>query len=146
MASSLVHGLAKAAKKLSARWTSLSFGELRALLASFLERVVVAESTIQIVFSRKHLRQLLENADQLPANLDTTRARSEESDLIRLDIEAKRRRCGGEVHLLIPPGSEPTATQPRASLVKAVARAHSWYLKVLKGACSTSDRWPGKPV
>jgi hypothetical protein len=53
--------------------------------------------------------------------------------LIRLTIEAKRKRCGGEVHLVVPPHSSVSATTPKAPLIKAVARAHGWYEKMLRG-------------
>ena len=129
----LIHSLAKAAKRLSDRWKSLAFGELRILLASFLQRVIVDDSKVQIVFSRMHLRRLLENADQLPTHVDATRVPSAEGDQIRLNVDAKRKLCGGKVHLLISPGSALVPAQPRSSLVKAVVRAHSWYSKVLKG-------------
>jgi site-specific DNA recombinase len=55
-------------------------------------------------------------------------------DLICLTIEAKLKRSGGEVHLVIPPNvTETTARQPNPSLTKAVARARSWYERVLEG-------------
>jgi site-specific DNA recombinase len=127
------HRLAEAAKKLSLSWTSLSFATLRILLVSFLQRVIVDDSNIQIVFSRTHLRRLLENSYQLPTFAGTTRVPNAEDDLIRLNVAAKRKRCGGEVHLIISPGSQLTPAQPRSSLIKALVRAHSWYSKVLKG-------------
>jgi site-specific DNA recombinase len=128
-----IHSLAKAAKGLAGRWASLRFDELRTLLVFFLRRVVVDNSNIQLVFSRMQLRRLLENADQIPADLDSTRALDIPGDLVQLNIEAKRTRCGGEVHLVIAPNSEAIPAQPRSSLVKAVVRAHGWYQKVLDG-------------
>jgi site-specific DNA recombinase len=129
----LIHPLVAAAKKLSVKWPSLRFDELRILLVSFLQRVIVDDANIEIVFSRTNLRRLLANAGQLPVDLDTTRAPSAAGDLIRLRVQAERKRCGGEVHLVIPRSSELTPAQPRSALVKAVVRAHSWYERVLKG-------------
>ena len=128
-----IQSLTKSAKRLSEEWASLGFGELRILLSSLIQRVVVDHSNVQIVLSRARLRWLLENGHKLPADSDTTRIPTTESDLMRLTVDAKRKRCGGEVHLVIPPGSEPMPGQTRSSLVKAVVRAHNWYSKVLKG-------------
>jgi site-specific DNA recombinase len=57
------------------------------------------------------------------------------TDLICLTVEAKLRRCGGEVRLVVPPDSAvgQAAELPKASLIKAIARAHSWHEKVLEG-------------
>ena len=54
------------------------------------------------------------------------------NDLISLTIEAKSKRCGGEVHLVVPPNSD-SVQQPKPSLIKAIARAHGWYEKVVHG-------------
>jgi hypothetical protein len=53
-----------------------------------------------------------------------------------LIIEAKRKRCGGEVHLVaLPNGSVPVA-HLNPALIKAVARAQGWYEKLLQGGAS----------
>jgi hypothetical protein len=54
-------------------------------------------------------------------------------DLISLTVEAKRKRCGGEVHLIVPPSSSVSREHPKLPLIKALARAHSWYEKVIQG-------------
>ena len=48
-------------------------------------------------------------------------------------IEAKQKRFGGEVHLVVPPNSSVSVGHPKTSLMKAIARAHSWYEKVVLG-------------
>ena len=65
--------------------------------------------------------------------LDAERAPTTAGDVARLSVEAKRKRCGGEVHLVISPSSGLMPAQPRSRLIKAIARAHSWYGKVLRG-------------
>jgi site-specific DNA recombinase len=50
-----------------------------------------------------------------------------------LVIEAKQKRFGGEVHLVVPPNSSVSVGHPKTSLMKAIARAHSWYEKVVQG-------------
>ena len=57
--------------------------------------------------------------------------------LICLSIEAKLKRSGGEVHLVVSPNSGGVPShQPNQSLMKAVARARSWYERVLEGKSS----------
>jgi hypothetical protein len=54
--------------------------------------------------SRKELRLLLENGGKVIAsNLLGVRKPVDANDLISLTIEAKRKRCGGEVHLVVRP-------------------------------------------
>lgn len=55
-------------------------------------------------------------------------------DLITLTVEAKRKRCGGEVLMVVPPNSSPAVGHPKPSLIKALARARGWYEKVVQGA------------
>ena len=131
-----IQPLVAAAKKLAARWPSLGAGELRNLLASFLRRVIIHENEIQVLISRTDLRQVLESGDTfIAANLEVPRKPVDAGDLICLTSEAKLKRCGGEVHLVVPPNSiaSQSSTHAKASLIKAVARAHSWYERVLAG-------------
>jgi Protein of unknown function (DUF2924) len=59
------------------------------------------------------------------------------AEVSRCAIEAKLKRSGGEVHLVIPPKvSETTSRQPNPSLTKAVARARGRYQRVLEGKSS----------
>ena len=108
------------------------------LLASFVRRVIIQENKIDILLSRADLRQVLQEGDKfVPTPLDRPLKSINPDDLICLAIEAKLKRSGGEVHLVIPPNvSEPTSRQPNPSLTKAVARARSWYERVLEGKSS----------
>jgi site-specific DNA recombinase len=130
--------LVAAAKKLALRWPSLRSEELRDLLASFVRRIIVQENNIEVLMSRADLRQVLEKGDDfVPANLDRPYQSIRPDDLICLTIEAKLRRSGGEVHLVIPPHSGGVSSpRPNPSLIKAVARARSWYERVLEGKSS----------
>jgi site-specific DNA recombinase len=126
--------LVAAAKKLAARLPSLPSDDLRDLLSAFLRRIVIQENSIEVMISRKDLRQLLENGGKIIAsNLLGVRKPVDAHDLISLTIEAKRKRCGGEVHLVVPPNSIDSIRHPKPSLIKAIARAHGWYEKVVQG-------------
>ena len=130
--------LVAAAKKLALRWPSFRSEELRDLLASFLRRIIIQENNIEVLISRADLRQVLEKGDDFVlANLDRPYKAIHPDDLICLTIEAKLKRSGGEVHLVVPPNSGGAPShQPNPSLMKAVARARSWYERVLEGKSS----------
>jgi site-specific DNA recombinase len=87
------------------------------------------------MISRKEMRQLLENGGKVIAGSPLgVREPVDANDRISLTIEAKRKRCGGEVHLVVPPNSTSVSPRhPRSSLIKAVARAHGWYENVIQG-------------
>ena len=126
--------LLAAAKRLAARLPSLPSDDLRDLLASFLQSVIVRENNIQIMIRRSDLRQRLEHGDHLiAANLVRLRKPVEPGELIPLTIDAKRKQYGGEVHLVVAPSSSMSVRHPRPALIKAVARGHAWYRKVLEG-------------
>jgi hypothetical protein len=127
--------LVVAAKNLAAKWSQLSFDEMRRVLGRFIHKIIVDHTNVQILFSRANLLNLLQNTDRRPEDCPkTTGTMSSSRDLVTLKLEAKRKRCGGEVHLVVSPNDEPTAVQPKLSLVKAVVRAHGWYQKVLEGS------------
>ena len=126
--------LVTAAKQLAARLPSMSSQSLRDLLASFLWRITIYENRIEIKIGRTELRKQLENGNKIiPANHSDGKKPLAPSDLIGLTVEAKRRRCGGEVHLVVPPSSGVSREHPKLPLIKAVARAHGWYEKVVQG-------------
>jgi site-specific DNA recombinase len=130
----MLRPLVAAAKKLATRLPSFPRGDLRDLLASFLHRVIIQENNIQVMIIRTCLRELLEKGDQIIAsNFVGLRGSVDASDMICLTVEAKRKQYGGEVHLIVPPSSGASIRHPRASLIKAIARSHAWYEKVLEG-------------
>ena len=58
-------------------------------------------------------------------------------DVICLAIEARVKRCGGEMRLVLPPnrlGGEPS--HPASSLLKALARGRTWHEWILAGEVS----------
>jgi hypothetical protein len=83
---------------------------------------------------KSDLRELLEHGEQIAAaGLAGSRKSMEPTELTCLTIEAKRKRYGGEIHLVVPPNSSAPLLHPRPALIKAVVRGHAWYEKVLSG-------------
>jgi hypothetical protein len=129
-----IRNLVVAAKKVAARLPSLPLNDLRRLLAVFLNRVIIRESNIHVLISRPELRKFLERGEGVvDGSLPGARKAVDANDLISLTIEAKRKRCGSEVHLVVPPNSDVSAGLPKQSLIKAIVRAHGWYEQVVQG-------------
>ena len=130
--------LVTAAKQLAARLTSMSSQDLRDLLSSFLWRITIHESKIEIKIGSRELRQRLESGGKIKSAIVPVKnpfefRRTAPSDLIDLTVEAKSKRCGGEVHLVVPPSSSVSREHPKLPLIKALARAHGWCEKVVQG-------------
>jgi site-specific DNA recombinase len=126
--------LVTAAKQLATRLASMSSQELRDLLASFIWRITIHENKIEIKISSMQLRQRLESGgDKVSSASAPVKNPIPQSDLISLTVEARRKRCGGEVHLVVPPSSSLPREHPKLPLIKALARAHHWYEKVVQG-------------
>jgi len=130
----ILQPLVAGAKKLAARLSSLPADDVRDLLACILQRVIIQENNIQVMIRKSDLRELLEHGGQvIAASLVGLRKPMDSAELICLTIEAKRKRYGGEVHLVVPPSSSMPVRHPRPALIKAVTRGHAWYEKVLQG-------------
>lgn len=130
----ILHQIVAGAKKLAARLSSLPADDLRDLLGCILQRVIVHERSIQVMIRKSNLRELLEQSDQIfAASVLGLRKQTEPIEPLCLTIEAKRKRYGGEIHLVVPPQSNVPARHDRPALIKAVARGHAWYEKVLEG-------------
>jgi hypothetical protein len=126
--------LLSAAKQLALRLSSMSSQGLRELLASFLWRITLHENKIEIKIGKGELRQRLESGGKtIPADPLSEGSSVAASDVISLTVEAQRKRCGGEVHLIVPPNSGVSPEHPKLPLIKAVARAHSWLERVIQG-------------
>jgi site-specific DNA recombinase len=123
------------AKKLAGNLCSLPSDDLRALLSSFLRRVVIREGQMQLMIDRKDLCQLLRNGGKaIASDLGEGRKPVDASELICLSIAARMKRSGGVVHVVVPPNPINTSPHhPKAALIKAVARARAWYEKVTQG-------------
>jgi site-specific DNA recombinase len=132
----VLHQLGAGAKKLAASLSSLPANDLRPLLACILQRVIVRENNIQVMLRKRDLRRLLEHGEQRtnPVNPLGLRNPTEPVDLICLTIEAKRKRFGGEIHMVVSPNSNVPVLHPRPALIKAVARGHAWYEKIIAGS------------
>jgi len=133
----VVQRLVASAKKLATRLPLLPSDDLRDLLASFLQSVIIQKNAIQVMIRRTDLRKLLENPERVNGpELAGIRKSVNANDLICLAVEAKRKQYGGEVHLVVHSNASGPVRHPRPALIKAVARGHAWYEKILAGKVS----------
>ncbi len=123
------------AKKLADRLSSVPSDDRRDLLPCVLRRVVIGQDQIQLIIDGNELRELLLNDGRIAPHATDRQKTAPNGDLICLKLELHLRRSGGMVHLVVPPNEStaPAARHPKAALIKAVARAHGWYEKVLQG-------------
>jgi site-specific DNA recombinase len=131
--------LVEGAKSFVEGWPSVRSTEFRDLLHCFVRRVIIHEDIIKVLVSRAGLRQVLEKGDSFVPTHDLSAPHKSvhPDDLICLTIEAKLKRSGGEVHLVIPPNLiQKSSQQTNPSLMKAVARGRVWYERVLEGKSS----------
>jgi DNA invertase Pin-like site-specific DNA recombinase len=129
--------LLTAAKQLALRLSSLPSQDLRDLLASLVWRIILQENKIEIKIGSRELRQRLENGSKVvSAQVAGVKPLIASSDLISLTVEARRKRCGGDVRLIVSASVNVSPEHPKLPLVKAVARARAWYEKVLQGQVS----------
>jgi site-specific DNA recombinase len=101
-------------------------------------RVVVHADRIEVEIGEQKLHDTL-TADPHASSVRPATQQLERgmSDVIRLDIEARVRRCGGEMRLVFfpdHPGQAPSL--PASTLLKALARGRQWYEWIVAGEVS----------
>ena len=138
-----------AGQALSSAWQSESSVSIREFLNDVVARVVVLETGIQVLVRTGALiRELLRDPGSPRKKVEVRKIfpADKAEDLVILNIDTRLKRCGGEVRLVFPADSTgETKTCPRRlpSLIKAIARAHDWYEKIVAGGM-TGRRSIGK--
>jgi hypothetical protein len=99
------------------------------------QRVVVHPDRIEVEVGKQELRVALTAVPHASsARAATHQLEQGPTDVIQLDIEARVKRCGGEMRLVFPPdhpGQAPSV--PASSLLKALARGRQWYEWIVAG-------------
>jgi len=124
----LTQRLVAAVGNSASQWPSTPPQKMHELVTRVMKRVVVHPERVELYVSRSHLR------DALITDRSTTSCQLRGDDLFVLEAEAKLKRCGGEVRLVLPPnakGDIPGRSSP--SLLKAIARAHDWRERIMNG-------------
>jgi site-specific DNA recombinase len=137
----LTHQLILAAKKRAEEWSMVSPAVVRDFVKRVVRRVVVGPDKIDLETRRSELRAFFTD-NQLGASSRTVLQGQESraDDFIRLAVEARLKRCGGEMRLVVSPDSpKPQEITP---ILRAVVRAHRWREGVLAGEVFQPGQWP----
>jgi DNA invertase Pin-like site-specific DNA recombinase len=124
----LIRGAGSLAEELSNAAPATRRGFVRKVV----RRIVVRTDKIEIEMSRTELRASFNDNESGQCFLRVPQHQESGSeDLIRIKIEARLRRCGKEMRLVISPDS--SKLQIITPILKAVVRAHQWRNGVLAG-------------
>jgi site-specific DNA recombinase len=130
-----LNALLATAADLAQRWPTLAPGAVRGFVGAITKRVIVRTDHVDIVLS----------PDRLSTALRTGPASAEPPDLnqpchaeLTLTVDARLKRCGGETKLIVPArATDSIPPRPNPTLIKALARAHSWVARLLSGQASS---------
>jgi site-specific DNA recombinase len=122
-----------AGKQLAKLWLAKSPIEQREFLSNVIGRIVVCERSLEITVLQPALREaLLGNRSAQLTKQEPFLDKGK--NVFKLMIDARVKRCGGEVRLLVPTDSaNESPSRPVPSLIKAVARAHRWPEQIVQG-------------
>ena len=123
-----------AAGKQSQQLQSASPSSARDFLRRVVRCVLVHPDKIEVEVSKSEVRAALIGSPGVAL-------RQGSFDIIRLALEARIKRCGGEMRLVVPPELSDQPPHPVPSLLKVVARAHQWYEWVIAGKV-----WGGRSI
>ena len=98
-------------------------------LRSIVTRVDVRQQKVALQLSKRSLLKSFLHAQHVEELITSTPTTE---DTITLEADAQLRRCGGEVRLLLA-DTEQNRARPVPCLVRAVARAHDWMDRILRG-------------
>ena len=112
--------------------------QIRAFLLAIVRRVTVEETAVQMTLSRSGLCAVLVRGTDLPLMRLALARGQEDEDLMQVSIPVTLTRCGGGMRLIVPAesGGERPA-RPNMALIKAVARGHVWYARLLSGEATS---------
>jgi hypothetical protein len=122
-----------AGKQSAKVWLAKSPIEQREFLSNVIGRIVVCERSLEITVLQPALREaLLGNRSAQLTKREPFLDKGK--NVFKLRIDARVKRCGGEVRLLVPTDSaNESPARPVPSLIKAVARAHRWPEQIIQG-------------
>jgi site-specific DNA recombinase len=127
-----------AATKQSAELSSGGATVVKDFVRKVVRRVVAHPDRIEVEVGKQKLRAALSGDQHSSSSRPSTHQLERgSSDVIRLEIEARIKRFGGEMRLVLPSDHSGRATsQPTSSLLKALARGRTWHEWILAGEVS----------
>ncbi len=121
---------------LAKQWPKLETSKQHEVVRNILKRVTVGETTVWVEIDRIRLLATL-----LGQSADALRPSSViKHGILRLAGNFQVLRRGGELRVISPNGDSSSEGKPVPSLVKAIARAHSWYERIATGEFTTVNQ------
>ena len=131
----VTRGVLAAARKWSELLVNSETIETRRFIRSVISRIVVNTAVLDVLLDKQALRAALLGSPGPPRSITSGPCNGSFS----LKIKARLSRCGGEVRLVLPASSGGGAqAHHSSSLTKAVARAHDWYERIIRGQLTGS--------
>jgi hypothetical protein len=106
-------------------WIPKTSDGIEELIPDVVRRIIVRDGSVELKLNQGAIRRSVLGQ----ASFDRGDHQIED---FSVSTQADLKRCGGEVRLLLPPDSDQT---PRnvPSLIKALARAHDWVDRIMRG-------------
>jgi site-specific DNA recombinase len=124
---------AEHAKLMAEQWPTLEISKQHEFVGTILKRVTIGETAVWIEIDRgKLLAILLGHKSKAPVH-----SRRDEPDILKLTADFQVLRRGEELRVISPHCESSFEGERVPSLVKAVARAHGWYERIVAGECTT---------
>jgi len=114
-------------------WSTVSPAALRDFVRKVVRRVIIQTEKMDVEASRSELRAILTNSQLRASGGESQEATPD--DLVRLTVQARLKRCGNEMRLVLSPDAvDPEMVTP---IVKAIIRGQKWREGVLAGDVSS---------
>ena len=128
--------LTTAAKHRAIELATLTAPDARAFLLAVIVKVAVHEESVEILVSKPGLRAVLngEGSKRTVLGAEGNNARHDDGDVLNLTVDARLKRCGREMRLILPGAPDKGApARLDVPLIKAIARGYSWYERLISG-------------
>jgi len=112
----------------SREWAKASGEKIQAFLESTVTRVIVRNNIVQISLGKRALRDALLGPEEIDSPMEQGSI-----DSITLEASAQLTRHGGEMRLQLSPDAPGSKSRADPSLLRAIARAHDWVDRMLRG-------------
>ena len=130
----VIRQLVLAAKNSARRWSTTPSSEIKEMVRKVVKSVLTHEDRAELQISKNALRAVILNDRQVGPPRSGPTSTSAQDDLLHLKLDVTPQRCGREIRLVVPPGTNrQTSVHPVPALLKAVARAHDWYGRIVSG-------------
>lgn len=131
---SATQDILSAARGWSKKLPSAAAAEIRPFIRNMISRIVIHSEFVDILINKQKLRSVL-LGDGRPS---TSIRPNSPNSLASLKVKVRLERCGGETRFVPPKSTGVVSAHPVQSLIRAIARARSWYARIIRGGLTSS--------